>query len=351
MTSAGPISVGILRDHVQAGGESFARIVRLAFEDVRATGRLACEIELIEEQADGLPRGSAASVEAAFRRLAARDVAVIIGPAITDNGLVVRDLADAVELPCINWTGGEQTRGDWMFHYQVGSLEEEPAFLALHVVQSGLRRIALVDDDSIVGRRYVEFFAEAAARFGIEVARQLDRGDLPELVARMRAGQPQAVVYLGLWDLAHALAVALAAVGWRPPVFANSALMYAHATPDWRREWDGWRYVDAYSDRNPILQEVMVRLGPEQGSAPVTVAAAYDMGRLVAEGIASAPEPTRAGIKAGFERLKLIPAALGAVGTTMGFGRWERAALKGRYLVLREWRGGVSVEVEGQAAR
>jgi len=28
----------------------------------------------------------------------------------------------------------------------------------------------------------------------------------------------------------------------------------------------------------------------------------------------------------------------------MGFGNWDRGALKGPYLVLREWRGGRSVE-------
>jgi hypothetical protein len=30
----------------------------------------------------------------------------------------------------------------------------------------------------------------------------------------------------------------------------------------------------------------------------------------------------------------------------MGFGRWERSALKGPSLVLRAWRGGRSVEVD-----
>jgi len=28
----------------------------------------------------------------------------------------------------------------------------------------------------------------------------------------------------------------------------------------------------------------------------------------------------------------------------MGFGNWDRGALKGEYLVLREWRNGTSVE-------
>ena len=47
------------------------------------------------------------------------------------------------------------------------------------------------------------------------------------------------------------------------------------------------------------------------------------------------------------ERVKLLPAALGTPDTTMGFGCWERAALKGGYLVLRQWKNGESVEWRG----
>lgn len=337
-----PVAVGILRDHPTAGGEQFARVVRLAVADVRASGRLVHDVELVEEAADGLPRGTREAVEDAFRRLATRDVVAIIGPAISDDGLVVRDLADATRLPCINWTGSEETRSAWMFHYQVGSLKEEPAFLALHLATRGLRRVALVHDDSLVARRYVEFFTDAAARHRIDLAhRTQDTGD----VDRLRAARPDAVVYLGLWFAARELGVALATSDWRPPVFANSALMYGHASPDWRREWDGWCYVDAYADRNPVLRDVLTRLG-DGAAAPVTVGAAYDMGRLVAEAIGAAPSPTRSSVHAGLERVKLVPAALGAAGTTMGFGRWDRAALTGRYLVLRAWREGASVEVE-----
>jgi ABC-type branched-subunit amino acid transport system substrate-binding protein len=351
-----PVVVGILRDHPTAGGDRFARAVRLGFADVRAAGRLAHEVTLVEESADGLPRGSAASVEDAFRRLAARDVVAIIGPAITDNGLVVRDLADAARLPCLNWTGGEQTRSEWMFQYQVGSLEDEPPFLALELTERGRRRIALVADDSIVGRRYDECFADAASRCGIDVmahARLPADGvdDARGVVAAFRTADPDAVLYLGLWSAARAFAVALAASGWKPPVFANSALMYGHACPEWRAAWDGWCYVDAYADRNPVLHDARARLGGDEAGAPVTVGAAYDMGRLVAEGIGCVAAPTRATVHDGLERVKLVPAALGAAGTTMGFGRWKRSALEGRFLVLRTWRGGASVEIARRRSR
>jgi hypothetical protein len=67
------------------------------------------------------------------------------------------------------------------------------------------------------------------------------------------------------------------------------------------------------------------------------------MGRLLGEGMARAPEPTRDGVRAGLERVKALPTATGHAGTLMGFGHWDRGALKGPYLVLREWRAGRSV--------
>lgn len=107
-----PLKIGILRDHPTAGGEPFQRVLRIAFAEARATGRLAHDVELVEASAEGLPRGTAAAVEEAFVRLERSGAIAVLGPAISDNGLVARDLADAARLPCINWTGGEQTRSE-----------------------------------------------------------------------------------------------------------------------------------------------------------------------------------------------------------------------------------------------
>jgi hypothetical protein len=73
-------------------------------------------------------------------------------------------------------------------------------------------------------------------------------------------------------------------------------------------------------------------------------AGAFDRGRVLGEGLSRAPEFTREGVRAGLERVKAVPAASGRAGTLMGFGHWDRGALKGPYLVLREWRAGRSVE-------
>lgn len=344
------ILVGVLHDFGEGEGEGpFERAMRAAIEEVAGSGRLDRPLELIVRHARGLPLGTAAAVERAFREIEAAGALALLGPAITDNGLVVRDLADEAALPCINWTGNERTRSEWMFHFQVGSLEEEPPLLASHLAERDLRSVAVVYDRSPVGSGYLSFFEEASEAIGIErvsvEAVPPLAEDVAGTVARARERRPAALVYLGLGISARALGLAIAKERWQVPVVSNSALMFGHLHPEWAREWEGWVYVDIVADDNRTAAALRARrpdLFPRKGVATMTVAA-YDIGRLLGEGLARAVHLTRAGVKEGLERVKRLPAATGAEGTRMGFGRWDRAALKGDYLVLRVWREGRSV--------
>ncbi|HWC39169.1 MAG TPA: ABC transporter substrate-binding protein, partial [Acidimicrobiales bacterium] len=108
---AAPVLIGVLYDFPQGdGGAGFEEAVRLGIDEVAAGGRLDRPIELVPRQAPGLPAGTAHGVEEVFRDLASTGVLAALGPAISDNGLVVKSLADASGLPCINYTGGEITR-------------------------------------------------------------------------------------------------------------------------------------------------------------------------------------------------------------------------------------------------
>jgi hypothetical protein len=80
-------------------------------------------------------------------------------------------------------------------------------------------------------------------------------------------------------------------------------------------------------------------------AGPVGVAG-YDIGRLLGEAIVRGDHLTRDGIRDGLERVKRLAASSGHDGTLMGFGQWDRAALKGHYLVLREWRDGKNVQYQ-----
>lgn len=348
MGSVQPLVVGVLLDH--GGPESpMIGLVRRRLEEATAAGRLDRPVRVVVESVQGLPRGSAAAVEAGFERLSGAHPLVVLGPSITDNALVVRELADRAGLPCCNWSGSERSRSEWMFHYQIGSLEEEPRLLADHLADRGARRLVLVQDRSPVGARYASFFEEAAAELDLVlVARRLVSPvatDLAGVVDDLRARPADVVVYLGLGLSAGALGAAMATGGWQPPVVANSALMFGWANPAWTRHWEGWTYVDAWSEENPRLAALLEAEGGGAPASPTMLAAGDDLGRLLTAALAGAELPRRAEVKESFERVKCLPASLGLPGTTMGFGQWDRAALKGGFLVLRRWEGGRSVAV------
>ncbi len=341
--SAAPIRIGLLFDFPQPDdGDSFATAVGLGLDTVA----LDRPFELVRELAAGLPAGTAFDVEQKFASLDGQGVLAIVGPSITDNGLIVSDLADRAGLPCINYTGGAITRSACMFQYQVGSLEEEPAVLAAHLKSRGIERVAVVHDRSPVGRHYTSWFDLARTTIGIEVTASGSIDPLAEeateLVSRLSASKPDGLVYLGLGVAAHTVAVAVDAIGWSVPVVANSALMFGYARKDWRSPWEGWVYVDTISDHNRQRNQLRER-SPKTAAGPLGVAG-YDIGRLLGEALTRTDHLTRAGVVEGLERVKRLPASSGLDGTTMGFGTWDHGALEGPYLVLREWSDGKSVE-------
>ena len=75
-----------------------------------------------------------AEILRAFHELRDEGVVAIAGPSISDNALIAAPLCDEARIPAINYSGGERTRSPWMFHYQIGSLEEEPPVLAARMV-------------------------------------------------------------------------------------------------------------------------------------------------------------------------------------------------------------------------
>jgi ABC-type branched-subunit amino acid transport system substrate-binding protein len=201
-----------------------------------------------------------------------------------------------------------------------------------------------------VGRGYAESFAQACDAAGIELTAAVAVSPLAEdlsgAVRRLRAGEPDALAYLGLGVAARALALAVESDKWDVAVVANSALMFGYQQRDWRAGWEGWVYVDTVADDNRSRAHLR-ELDRRTAAGPIGVAA-YDIGRLVAEAAARAAHLTRGGIRDALERVKQLPASSGMDGTTMGFGRYDHGALKGRYLVLRRWEGGKTVQVEDQ---
>jgi branched-chain amino acid transport system substrate-binding protein len=321
--------------------------LRLTADEFVGAGRLDREVEFVHAWGLGLPSGTAAAVERAFAALVLQDVLLIVGPAIGDNALIARALADSHGTPTINWAGSERARSEYMFQLQVGSHEDESIVLARYIASLGVQRVGVVHDRSPIGRRHLLFFQAETELLGLRMTGAASVGPLAadatiEVNTVLEAGA-EALVYLGLGLSAPAVAQAVRARNWRGACAMNTAGLRGYAS-EFARIIDGWVYVDMHSDHNATLTTLRRRLGvaPAKGLA---AAKGYDLGRLVAEGLARAPEFTREGVKEGLEQVKWIPAAQGHEGTLLGFGNYDRGALHGRYLVLRQWQDGQSLEI------
>lgn len=347
---AAPLRVGILNDMADGppGPVDIERWLRLCVDEASAAGRLDREVEFVHAFGLGLPGGTAAAVERGYADLVAKDALLIVGPAIGDNALVATPLADRARTPTLNWAGAERARGDYMFHLQVGSHEDESLLLARHLAGLGARRVAVAYDRSPIGRRHLQFLQDEAEILGQRIVAAAGLSPLaqdaaPEVDELIEA-RPDAVLYLGLGLAAPAVARGLTARGWAGPRAMNTAGIRGYHG-DYAAVVDRWAYVDMHSDGNRTLAALRQRLGLRP-SAALSAAKGYDLGRLVAEGLARAPEVTREGVREGLERVKWLPAAEGREGTLLGFGVQDRGALHGRYLVMRQWRDGHSIETD-----
>ena len=343
------VRVGVLNDMgngPDAPGDVTDWLVR-EVEAVQAAGRLDTQVEFVHAYGLGLPSGTAATVERAFLELARQDVAMIVGPAIGDNALFATPWVERESVPTINWAGAERARGEWMFHLQVGSHEDESLVMARHIKAIGANRVGVVFDQSPIGTRHLDYLKDEACVVGLDIAAAVGISPLADNAAtevdQALAQQPQCFVYLGLGLSAPAVARELVAKGWEGPRIMNTAGLRGYHG-DFAAACDSWIYVDMHSDSNRTLNALRERMNIPAAQA-VWAAKGHDLGRLVAEGLARSREFTRMGVKTGLEQIKWLAAAEGEEGTLLGFGIQDRGALHGRYLVLRQWVGGRTVEV------
>ena len=341
-----PLRIGILNDMASAppGPVNIEPWLRFAADELINNGRLDREVEFIHGFGLGLPNGTAAAVEHAYKTLAEQDVLLIIGPAIGDNALAATPCAEKYRIPTINWAGTERARSHYMFHLQVGSHEDESILLAQHLNRLGAKRVGIIHDRSPIGRRHLHFFQMEAEILSLRISATASISPIAETasteIAEILDSKPDALLYLGLGIAAPAVAKTLA--GFSGPRAMNTAGIRGYS-PDFAKLIDGWTYVDMHADDNQTLAALRAKQNiPAHGA--LAAAKGYDLGRLMAEALARATERTREGVREGLEQIKLLPAAEGHQGTTLGFGHYDHGALHGRYLVLRQWRNGASVE-------
>jgi hypothetical protein len=350
MSIAEPVRIGLLWDYLADGAASGAErhpdnieSLQLIADEYRASGMLDRPVEFVLRHVKGLPNGSFKSVRDAFHELAAEGCVVICGPWVSENGVPLREYVERLaEVPIITMGGTESMLGEWVFGLPNGSMEEEPIIMAKVAWYDGCRSVGVVVEDSLIGHEYLRTLRAACKETGLsitaEVAVPQIQADKREAMRALAAGKPDGIMHVGFGLGIPGINEALQELGWVPPRYTTTAFEFG-AQPGWFREQlAGWIGLDQYDERNKVGEAFLDRFEARYGRRPAYFQPVYycDVGRLMMTAIATARPLTGRGVKEALERIKMMPAASGAPGTRLRFGKFIRHGWMGsEFLVAR----------------
>lgn len=343
--SVAPLKVGLLNDYPTRGSTDNDTLaaLELVIDEALSAGLIDRPIDIIQRNVVGLPNGTYDAVERAFDELVGEGCLAIFGPWISDNVVPLRSHVDATaRTPIITLSGSEGALGEWCFALNNGSMAEEPVMLAAVMLGDGRSRIAIAYENSLIGKEYLAGAEKAYAAAGLNVLTAVAipqvEADKADAVAVLRATEPDAVVHVGFGHGLWGFSDALLAAGWDPPRYTTTAFEMAHISAEWLHHIRGWIGLDSYDERNAVGQAFLDRFEARYGRRPghSMPGLAHDAATVIVRGLAAARPLTGGGVRDGIEQVKLIPAASGAPGTFLRFGRYIRQGWLGSdYLIAR----------------
>jgi ABC-type branched-subunit amino acid transport system substrate-binding protein len=348
-SAAEPLKVGYLMDFTLP--PDFPQVLRdgliqpfdLVFNEGLAAGIIDRPVEVIYREVEGLPKGSVKAVIDAFGEFVDEGCLVVFGPHITDNSVPAREvIEDRFRVPAINAGGSDDWLGEWTFAFPQGSMTDEPIFWADLLSKRGLTEVGVLVEQSLIGGDYLTNFRKACQRrkIGIvaEAAIAQTAQDIDDAVRTLRKANAQAIVHCGFGFGIAFINPALEALDWDPPRFTSTAFQNAWINPVMWNAFMGWIGIDQYDEGNPVGQKFLDQYERAYGNRPEWCVSVvnHDVATTLLYAFADAHPLSPRGVKEALERVKMLPAASGAPGTRVSFGRWTRRAWMGAgYLVAR----------------
>ena len=345
-----PVKIGVLVD--MDLGQLLADWIDptiLAIEDAMNEGLHGRgPVQLVVADARGLPRENYRKVREGYRWLVDQGCVVVLGPMISDNSLVLQDLANELKVPCVGWTGAHRFASEYCFTVANGDIPTEGVMCAQWLKARGTEKVGMFWEQGSSGRDYADYFRDTALQLGLKVMREVKlepnpRG-LREDLSLMRDLGVEGLYYGGYGYATFHFADALIELAWDPPRVMGTAFMFYSNSNRWAEGLEGWHGVDqlgedgANPNYNAMIDRFQKRFG--RSTRNVVVALAYDTARVAIHGIANAAIPEPRWVKEGLERIRWMPATNGGPGTYVQFGPWDHKGYKGDFLTIRELRGG-----------
>ncbi len=348
-STAEPIRIGYLFDfrlpdgYPQEMRDDLTRPFDLVFADGVAQGIIDRPIQIVYREVEGLPKGSVKAVIDAYAELVDEGCLVVFGPHISENAIPTREaIEERFKVPAINVCGSDDWLGEWTFAFPQGSMTDEPIFWADLLAKAGHSEVGVLVEQSLVGQSYLTNFRTAAQRKGIRIVAEepiaQTAQDIDEAVRALHSAKVQAIVHCGFGFGIVFINPALEALSWDPPRFTSTAFQNAWINPIIWNAFMGWTGVDQYDEGNTVGQQFLDRFEATYGRRPEYCVPVVnrDVAATLLHAFANAHPLSPRGVKEALERVKMLPAAAGAPGTRVSFGKWTRRAWMGAgYLVAR----------------
>jgi len=338
--------IGLLFDYLDEDGgydENILPALQLVVDDFVERGVVERPVELVVRAVQGLPNGSFRAVRDAFFDLVAQDVLVIFGAWVSENAVALRRYVEELgQVPIITMGASENILGEWSFGLPAGSMEEEPIIMATVAALDGCRTAGIAFESSLIGEEYLRTARAACKAVSLDICAEVAipqvLADKRKAMAQLAVHQPDAILHIGFGLGIPGMNDALSEIGWMPPRYTTTAFEFAATSQWWREQLAGWIGLDQYDERNPVGQAFLDRFAARHGHRPEYYFPLYccDVGRLMMTALAAARPLTGAGVKDALEKIKMMPAATGAPGTRIGFGKFIRRGWMGsEFLVAR----------------
>jgi hypothetical protein len=158
-------------------------------------------------------------------------------------------------------------------------------------------------------------------------------------VRALHAAKVQALVHCGFGFGIVFINPVLQELDWDPPRYLGTAFQNAWINPVMWKAILGWTGIDQYDEGNRVGQEFLDRFEAQYGRRPEYCVPVVnrDIATVLLHAFADAHPLSPRGVKEALERVKMLPAASGAPGTRLSFGKWTRRGWMGAgYLVARQ---------------
>jgi ABC-type branched-subunit amino acid transport system substrate-binding protein len=331
---------GFPRDQLNDLTDSFA----LVFRQGRERGLIDRDVEIVFREVEGLPKGTVKTVIDAYGELVDEGCLAVFGPAITDNAVPVREeIEKRFHVPAISVSGADDWLGEWTFALPQGSMTDEPIYWAHLIAKQGHRSVGVIIEQSLIGESYARNFRKAAREQGLRIVGEQQIAqtaqDVGEALRRLHDAKPDALVHCGFGFGVVQVNPALKALGWDPPRYMGTAFQNAWINPAMWHAIVGWTGLDQYDEGNKVGQAFLDDFTEAYGRRPEYCVPVVnrDLATVLLQAFADAHPLTPRGVRDALERVKMVPAASGAPGTRLSFGKWTRRGWMGAgYLVARQ---------------